>query len=148
MRGNYDASGDSRDSWIKLVEIFPECKITYATDKLMAMPGLVQHKRAQRCRYHDWKNVLGLWKEMSHVDLLWVSRPRKLSFLSALRLPPWTWVAYAGPITFVKIGDPCQSLTPLNVIRCRRFRWTLLKFRITQRGCHSNRGHRLPSAQL
>lgn len=100
---NYDFSDDSRDSWLKLVEIFSECKITHATDKLMAIAGLVQYKSTHsRNTYHNWKNIVSLWESTLYKDLLWASRSKKLAFLSSLMLPSWTWAAYEGSVTFVK----------------------------------------------
>ena len=92
-----------RYSWLKVMEMYSKCKITYATDKLIAITGLVYYKSTHSwSEYCGWRNILGLWEPTLHIDLLWVPNHSKLTFLGQLMLPTWTWAAYEGSVTFVQ----------------------------------------------
>ena len=84
--------------------MYLECKITYATDKLIAIAGLGEDRRTRgKYPYLDSKYYLDMWESTFHEDLLWTARgPQTLRFLDSLHLPSWAWIAYEGPVTFLK----------------------------------------------
>lgn len=94
--------------WLKISEMFSRCQLTYDTDRLAAMVGLITRK--QMDEYRGIKNLLGLWEHDLHIELAWVASTRDstsgrfegLKFLQHLALPSWTWMAYEGPISFVE----------------------------------------------
>ncbi|KAL9111741.1 MAG: hypothetical protein Q9227_003800 [Pyrenula ochraceoflavens] len=91
--------------WLKIPEIFSRCHLTYQTDRLTAVAGLVHRKQTDE--YRDVKNFLGLWANNLHVELAWVaatvsSKCAGIKHIRRLGLPSWTWIAYDGPIDFVQ----------------------------------------------
>lgn len=91
--------------WLKVPEIFSRCQLTYQTDRLAAMAGLIHRKQAEE--YRDVRNLLGLWENNLHVELAWVAALVSTKFaginhIRRLGLPSWTWIAYDGPIDFVQ----------------------------------------------
>ena len=117
FHGSYNALDSGSDSWLRLMEMYSECKITYTTDRLMAIAGLVRYKATHgESIYQNFRNIVGSWEPTLHSDLLWVSRPGKPTFLDSLMLPSWTWLAYEGPVSFVqdrrssREGEPARGV--------------------------------------
>ena len=88
--------------WLRVCEKFSKCHISYPTDRLAALSGLV--KRKGMLKDHEsnpGRNFLGLWEDKLHEQLAWVARTGlKVTFLHNLNLPSWAWISYDGPITF------------------------------------------------
>ena len=101
-------SFDTSNSRLQIVEIYSDCKITYATDKLMAIAGLAEDRRIRgEYPYRGSRYYLGMWEKSLLQDLLWTSRgPQRRKFLDQLRLPSWAWAAYEGSLTFLKPDEP------------------------------------------
>ncbi|KAL9593007.1 MAG: hypothetical protein Q9179_006176 [Wetmoreana sp. 5 TL-2023] len=89
--------------WFRICEKFSKCLLSYPTDRLAALSGLV--KRSGMLKFQESKvqrNFLGLWEDNLHEQLAWVARRGlKVTFLHKLNLPSWAWISYDGPITFL-----------------------------------------------
>ena len=101
---NYDDTNDTSGSWQKIAEMFSACRITYPTDKLIAISGLISDRQEHgKFPYRGSKNYVGMWESTLHEDLLWISmNTEEFLFLSDLNLPTWAWIAYQGPVKFLK----------------------------------------------
>ncbi|KAJ0420521.1 hypothetical protein BJY00DRAFT_284012 [Aspergillus carlsbadensis] len=112
------------DPWLRICERFSESRLTFDTDRLAAIAGLVKKKQelarsesANATATATANNFLGLWEESLHVELAWVARgDGKLKFLRSLGLPSWAWIAYEGCIRFTKesrhFRDPRMMRVP------------------------------------
>ncbi|KAI0455754.1 HET-domain-containing protein [Xylaria acuta] len=94
----------ARDPWLNIVETYSRCHLSYQTDRLAAITGLVNAKqRGSNSDLENTRNLLGLRENTLHIDLAWLADKRSiLKFLSELGLPSWTWIAYQGPIVFTR----------------------------------------------
>ncbi|KXX78305.1 hypothetical protein MMYC01_206226 [Madurella mycetomatis] len=104
-RGTYRKSDNHvvADPWLRICEIYSRCRLSYGTDKLAAMAGLVKKKQQVARSENNTNNFLGLWEESLHVELAWTAAKKaKLKFLRSLNLPSWAWIAYEGGIRFTK----------------------------------------------
>ncbi|KAL8739102.1 MAG: hypothetical protein Q9181_000213 [Wetmoreana brouardii] len=105
QRSMYSKPGSQRIAhpWLRICEKFSKCVITYPTDRLAALSGLVKRKgmvKFQKSKME--RNFLGLWEDNLHEQLAWVARTGlKLKYLHNLNLPSWAWISYDGPITFL-----------------------------------------------
>ena len=119
--GNSDVDRiDLSDAWHRIVELYSDCNMTYSTDKLIAIGGLVRDRQKRgKFPYLHSKYYLGLWESTIHEDLLWITHDphallpitkvsKKLKYISTRNLPSWTWTAYDGPITFMKDSGDLQ----------------------------------------
>ena len=88
--------------WLRICEKFSKCLLTYQTDRLAALSGLVERVGMLRFNEPEIKrNFLGLWEDDLHQQLAWISpRGTKMRLLHDLQLPSWTWLSYDGAITF------------------------------------------------
>ncbi len=117
LKSNYNNGSDTSDSWLRIAELYSNCKITKAEDKLAAIAGLAKDRRCRgKFPYLHSKYYLGMWESTLHEDLLWIARnTQKLKPLPILNLPSWAWIAYEGPVTFLKdkrsLRDPTTVVT-------------------------------------
>ena len=88
-----------RQSWNAMIEAYTRSDLTYGSDKLIAIAGVMSRFKAVTqdvC-------IFGLWKHNFELDLLWyrsstsgtATRPAL-----QLRAPTWSWACLDGPITF------------------------------------------------
>ena len=84
-------------NWNELVRLYTQGGLTYRSDKLIAMEGMVQ-QYATKNRLREKDYVAGLWRqEMPHALLWHVQkglRPMKY------RAPSWTWTSIDGSIQY------------------------------------------------
>ncbi|KAI0976488.1 hypothetical protein F4678DRAFT_456809 [Xylaria arbuscula] len=94
----------SRDPWLTIVETYSPCYMTYQTDRIAVISGLVTAKRISfNNSLGSTRNVLGLWESTLHIDLAWLAASRLIpKFLAEICLPSWTWMAYQESIVFTK----------------------------------------------
>ncbi|CAJ0552222.1 Ff.00g062010.m01.CDS01 [Fusarium sp. VM40] len=76
-------------SWQKLVALYGERKLTYASDKLPAISGLA----TVFARLLDDEYVAGLWRSHLIEGLLWEGFPRRVQ---EYRSPSWSWASTDG----------------------------------------------------
>ena len=89
--------------WLRICEKFSKCLLSYPTDRLAALSGLVKRKGVLKFQESEMKrNFLGLWEDNLHEQLAWVARiGLKVRFQHNLNLPSWAWISYDGPIIFL-----------------------------------------------
>ncbi|KAI0966120.1 heterokaryon incompatibility protein-domain-containing protein [Xylaria arbuscula] len=75
--------------------------LTFQTDKLVAIGGLVQ-KLESRLQINYLK---GVWKEFLHHSVLWSARTEDLEYLPLIGAPSWSWASRNGPVNFVQLYD-------------------------------------------
>ncbi|KAH0842530.1 hypothetical protein AYO21_06667 [Fonsecaea monophora] len=90
-------------NWHQLVKMYSPKKLTYSSDKLLAMQGLAKQYMAKN-RLHTDDYLVGLWKPQLPHALLWRveggRRPTKY------RAPTWAWTSIDGE---VKYPEPASS---------------------------------------
>lgn len=91
------------DFWTALVSSYTPRKLTFPSDRLVALQGMVTE--LQR-RWPDQQYIQGLWAESLHEQLLWhgpkegsisLKRPQ---ILSEIHIPTWSWASTLGPVSF------------------------------------------------
>lgn len=89
------------DQWNTIVAKYTECKLTYPSDKLIAISGLAR----RHCRQMDVdpsSYLAGLWKETLPQGLLWYSLQHKKT--NTLTAPSWSWAHVDGPVENVRMN--------------------------------------------
>ena len=91
-------------NWHQLVKMYSTKRLTYSSDKLLAISGLAKQYMA-RNRLRDQDYLVGMWKPQLPHSLLWRveegRRPTKY------RAPTWAWASIDGE---VKYPEPTQSM--------------------------------------
>lgn len=85
--------------WTKLLCDYTHMNLTYQSDKLVALAGIVDAVHASR----GWTNVAGMWKEFWFLELLWridSDDCQQSLTQTELRLPSWSWAATEEPKRF------------------------------------------------
>ncbi|KAL8880500.1 MAG: hypothetical protein Q9198_002107 [Flavoplaca austrocitrina] len=106
QRSLYDKPESQRIAypWLRICEKFSKCHLTYRTDRLAALSGLVKQCGMLRSQEQAEmkRNFLGLWEDDMHEQLAWVGRVGySIRLLEDLNMPSWAWIAYDGPIWFL-----------------------------------------------
>lgn len=84
--------------WNAIVAKYTECKLTYPSDKLIAISGLAR----RHCRQMDVDTssyLAGLWRETLPQGLLWYGV--EYNKTNELTAPSWSWAHVDGPIEYV-----------------------------------------------
>jgi hypothetical protein len=89
--------------WNYLIYMYASCKLTVASDKLVALSGIASKFRPVMCREVKGNEYLaGLWRYQMEHQLLWNSTtyastaaPRP----SVYRAPSWSWAAIDNEVT-------------------------------------------------
>ncbi|KAI1287169.1 heterokaryon incompatibility protein-domain-containing protein, partial [Xylaria venustula] len=89
-----------RGSWYLFSE-YSSFDLTFQTDKLIAIGGLVQ-KLESRLQITYTK---GVWKEFLHHSVLWSARTEDLEYLPSMGAPSWSWASRKGPVNFIQLYD-------------------------------------------
>ncbi|KAI0803701.1 hypothetical protein GGR55DRAFT_661768 [Xylaria sp. FL0064] len=87
--------------WWHLASEYSSFGLTFHTDKLIAISGLVG-KLESRLQITYMK---GVWKEYLHHSVLWSARTEDLEYLPLVGAPSWSWASRNGPINFVQLYD-------------------------------------------
>lgn len=96
-----------RGPWHNISESFSKCQLSFDTDRLAAIAGLVRRKCLDPKSVHvDGRNLCGLWENTLYLDLAWLSscnagEETASRRIRSLGLPSWSWISYKGPIAFV-----------------------------------------------
>ncbi|CAG9937547.1 unnamed protein product [Clonostachys rosea f. rosea IK726] len=90
--------------WLTIAANFSKCQLTFDSDRLAAIAGLVNKKKMHpQSPQLNGRNFCGLWEQTLHMDLAWISRRgESLEYLHKLNLPSWAWISYKGPVSFVR----------------------------------------------
>lgn len=95
-----------RRPWHNISRQFNECQLSFDTDRLAAIAGLVHHKSANPKSFHaDGRNLCGLWEMTLCLDLAWFCRAKQEAVswrVLNLGLPSWSWLSYRGSIDFAR----------------------------------------------
>jgi hypothetical protein len=105
--------------WAGIVEIYTASKLTYTSDKLVALSGIVKLME----RALDDQYCAGLWRKNLVTQLSWLSacdeqrlRPRPNPY----RAPSWSWASLDGRISarFYSDSSYTNMKTLVNIIDC------------------------------
>lgn len=133
-----------QNPWLRICEAFSRCNLTFQSDRLAAMAGLIKKKhevetavrannrddilcqffasddglerfRISTGRENSGRDFLALWEDNLHIELAWVAHHQsKLRFLRDLNLASWAWIAYEGGICFV--GETDQTVRDVGKV--------------------------------
>ena len=96
------------EDWITLVGSYTRRRLTYNSDKLIAMQGMTDRfNQVNRKSYY-----YGLWIEDLPHDLLWYSDERLIRNVRN-GIPSWTWASTTGRISFK--SSVFENLQPYHV---------------------------------
>ena len=106
--------------WKYIVEVYSTKQLTYASDKLVAISGIVKLME----QTFDDQYCAGLWRKNLAMQLFWVSvcpeqrlRPRPKPY----RAPSWSWASLDGPIaqSFYDGSFYTEVETLINITECK-----------------------------
>ena len=99
-------------NWHQLVKMYSPKRLTYSSDKLLAMTGLAkQYMTRNRLQSTDY--LVGLWKPQLPHALLWrVEQGRRPS---RYRAPTWTWASIDGQVTYPEPSTAARE-TAIEII--------------------------------
>ncbi|KAF7918450.1 uncharacterized protein EAE98_009693 [Botrytis deweyae] len=77
--------------WFKLMETYSECRLTYQTDKLIAISAIARRFET----YFNDDYMAGMWRQSLENDLVWyVSFPKREPSQPAVYVAPsWSWTS-------------------------------------------------------
>lgn len=98
--------------WKTVVEAYSERKLTYATDRLVALEGL--RIELQKTIKHQY--LYGIWEHSLPDQLLWqvAHRPENSDVANPLALPSWTWAQTGSGVRFLQIDkakNMCHTIS-------------------------------------
>jgi hypothetical protein len=101
MRPNDSTTASKfRKFWQEIVRGYSACKLTFQTDKLVALSGIVKTIESKR----DDTYIAGLWKSTLREHLGWYYLPEGDALTPAsettFRAPSWTWLSIDGEVSF------------------------------------------------
>jgi Heterokaryon incompatibility protein (HET) len=112
---------ESTTEWYKLMERYTICALTYETDRLHGVAGLVSYLQRHRI---DTPYYFGIWTDTIHQGLLWFrkDKPFREPSLSGLPRPPsWSWAHWEGSIQYPKtISEFYRRVAFVDCIRNSR----------------------------
>ncbi|KAI1809561.1 HET-domain-containing protein [Poronia punctata] len=91
--------GDVYKLWGGIVRSYSRTKLTYPSDKLVAIAGIAKVMRARLGDEDEY--VVGMWRSRLASHLLWqVSSSSSSPSSSASRKPSWSWLSVDGEVDF------------------------------------------------
>lgn len=95
--------------WLDFVETYSLRRLTYASDRLKAIAGVVKYiERLQHMKGEPTEYLAGLWQNNDfHTQLLWVCSEPSLSYTDLMELlqdrgryiaPSWSWASRNGAV--------------------------------------------------
>lgn len=90
--------------WPEVVELYSKCKLTYSSDKMVAISGLAQHIELQTNREY----VAGLWREGLESQLCWRRRDPRQQRPPVYRAPTWSWASIDGWVRYLPVSGAEQ----------------------------------------
>jgi len=107
------------ETWMQLVPGYSKRKLTYMTDKLIAIEGM--RDQFQR-KHHRSIYRYGLWLDDLPHGLLWHSAEPLVRDVPDV--PSWSWAANTGAVQF-QVSSPtagdrvCGKISPLSCSKCQ-----------------------------
>ncbi len=97
------------EAWFHVLEKYTRCSLTYKTDNLYAITGLMEVIRQRTGKHH----FAGIWTDQLHQSLLWCKADTLLEAIDELKFPSWSWARYRGAIQHVDMFDftPAENIT-------------------------------------
>lgn len=88
---------DRLDHWNELVEKYSRCRLTFATDRIVAFAGI--EARFQTKSPGD-RCVAGIWESQIPAALCWSSAFLRSTYrpTDSYRAPSWSWLSIEGPV--------------------------------------------------
>ncbi|KAF2455758.1 heterokaryon incompatibility protein-domain-containing protein [Lineolata rhizophorae] len=87
--------------WWYLLGTYTACGLTYQTDKLIAIGGLVESMAARTgMRFYD-----GIWEDAVHRGLLWAARADGVERISGTEAPSWSWASRKGAVNHFQLDE-------------------------------------------
>ncbi|TQV97484.1 heterokaryon incompatibility protein (HET) domain-containing protein [Cordyceps javanica] len=116
--------------WKTIVEAYSERRLTFATDRLVALDGLraeMQRKKKKMAAAAQHKTATttttylsGLWADSLPDQLLW-QVARRLDYApNPLGLPSWTWARVPCGVRFLRIDKARNACHRIAVSECHR----------------------------
>ena len=102
--------------WNRVVEAYSTRKLTFSSDKLVALSGIAQ---AIHLQSND-EYIVGMWRSKLEEQLCW-----KLSYngqvnnskeIVPYRAPTWSWASVDGVIDFESSWDPSEMIVNIKVL--------------------------------
>lgn len=86
-------------AWDRVLSLYTEGRLTRREDRVVALAGIVDFVK----RSTELSLVFGLWKELLHVEILWVRNYYREESMSIAqprseRIPSWSWASLEGPV--------------------------------------------------
>ncbi|KAK4240097.1 HET-domain-containing protein [Achaetomium macrosporum] len=93
------AEMDLRHKWTRLAEYYPKCRLTYPSDKLIALSGLATEVRNATNDVY----LAGVWQDDLRRQLCWIPQYIHIRSTPSVYLAPtWSWVSWDGPVRMDK----------------------------------------------
>lgn len=116
--------------WWHLLSSYTAGKLTYQTDRLVAISGLM----SRISQATGQTSVSGLFKDQLYAGLLWSATDTPLQRQNDLQAPSWSWVSRTGPINHIQLyefainddevylNEPCTDTNASLTAKCRILR--------------------------
>lgn len=85
---------DYEYQWFELLERYSTTQLTFESDKLPAISGLVKSFQKHTCDFF----ISGTWVRTFHIGLLWAAFRSPLRRPNIRRAASWSWASMDGPI--------------------------------------------------
>ncbi|CAI6337568.1 unnamed protein product [Periconia digitata] len=96
-------------SWEHLIEYYSGCQLTYPTDRLIALEGLVNRIKAKRRdQYH-----CGVWMAQANQQIFWMRKVHGPGSENLPNLPWWSWAYRSRSKFFCHIGHAEDTTKPM-----------------------------------
>jgi hypothetical protein len=92
----YIQADELHDIWFKLIGSYSPLKMTYSSDKLVALSGVAEVVYGAQDFCHGY--LAGLWRETLIQDMLWFVTTAHEPRPSEFRAPSWSWASVEGLI--------------------------------------------------
>jgi hypothetical protein len=114
-------------NWIGTAEFYSQAKVTYPTDRLIALAGIA--KRVQEYTHDEY--LAGMWLKDLDIQLLWqTSYPADILESDEYVAPSWSWVCLGCYIWWTpsarSLGDDSHLRSSVRYIRIESVRITLV----------------------
>ncbi|KAF9767635.1 hypothetical protein IL306_015182, partial [Fusarium sp. DS 682] len=95
-------------TWHRTVQEYSRLKLTYESDKTIALAGVTQ--RMQRIR-PDNRYLAGIWEKHLPLDLVWMVWPTPNAKKKRLaRYPSWSWASVQSQVMWDGVWSPLRSV--------------------------------------
>jgi hypothetical protein len=94
------------DTWYDIVNLYSTCKLSVASDKLVALSGVARYMFEHRQDNRALRYYAGHWSQDFELQLTWCASPFSTSSRSQTYVAPsWSWASYNGEVSFPHTYD-------------------------------------------